>query len=138
MSFFTKIFFFVGETAANVVPKPLILDRWTTNAFFALRGQSIGTEGMRERFTVPSRKSFSKYKTISLKIGVAIQSKAYMEYVTLMKAWAAQLDVAPSQLEKFVFAVDQRRDKSLSNHRKELLDIIGEKILPSAFMTNLV
>lgn len=124
MSFFTKLFFFVGAADALVNPKPLILDRWTTNAFFALRGQAKGCADMRTLFTIPSSKALTRYKTIALKNYEVVQSKAYVEYVTLMNDWAAQLKVAPEKLEQFVFGTDLRRDKSSSNPRNELLAII--------------
>ena len=129
MSFFTKIFFFVGAADSLVNPKPLILDRWTTNAFFALRGQSKGTSDIRDLFTIPSRESLTKYEAVALKNKTDIQAKAYVEYVTLMNDWAGQLKVAPEKLEQFVFGIDLRRDKSSSNPRNELLAIIATQIL---------
>lgn len=124
MSFFTKIFFFVGVADTKVTPKPLILDRWTTNAFFALRAQAKDSADMRTLFTIPSSKALTRYKTIALKNDEVVQSKAYVEYVTLMNDWAAQIEVAPEKLEQFVFGTDLRRDKSSSNPRNELLAII--------------
>ena len=124
MSFFTKIFFFVGAADTKVNPKPLILDRWTTNAFFALRGQSKGIIDARDLFTIPALKSLAKYKAIALKNDEVVQSKAYVEYMTLMNDWAAQLKVAPEKLEQFVFGIDLRRDKSSTNPRNEFLAII--------------
>lgn len=124
MSFFTKIFFFVGAADSHVNPKPLILDRWTTNAFFALRGQSKGTKDARDLFTIPSLQSLSKYKAIALKYDERVQAKAYVEYVTLMNDWAGQLHVTPEKLEQFLFGTDLRRDKSSINPRNELLAII--------------
>jgi hypothetical protein len=128
MSFFTKIFFFVGAADAWVNPKPLILDRWTTNAFFALRGQSKGTKEARDLFTIPSHTSLARYKAISLKNDPEVQSNAYVEYVTLMNDWAAQLEVAPDKLEQFVFGIDLRRDRLPTNPRNELLAIIETQI----------
>lgn len=130
MSFFTKLFFFVGAADSLVNPKPLILDRWTTNAFFALRGQSKGTTDLRGLFTIPSMEALEKYKAIALKSDVAVQAKAYVEYVTLMNDWAAQLNVTPEKLEEFVFGIDLRRCKSANNPRNELLAIIKNQLSP--------
>ena len=129
MSFFTKLFFFVGAADTKVKPKPLILDRWTTNAFFALRGQSKGTSDIRNLFTIPSNKTLSKYKAVTLKSDECSQAKAYVEYVTLMNDWARQLEVTPEKLEQFVFGTDLRRDKSSTNPRNELLAIIRTLIV---------
>ncbi len=128
MSFFTKIFFFVGAADTLVNPKPLILDRWTTNAFFALRGQSKGIKDARDLFTIPSHKSLAKYKAIALRNQEVVQSKTYVEYVMLMNDWARQIEVAPEKLEQFVFGIDLRRDKSFTNPRNELLAIIKTQI----------
>jgi hypothetical protein len=128
LSFFTKLFYFVGAVTPALNPKPLILDRWTTNAFFALRGQSKGTKDARDLFTIPSHKSLARYKAISLKNDPEVQSNAYVEYVTLMNDWAAQLEVAPDKLEQFVFGIDLRRDRSPTNPRNELLAIIETQI----------
>lgn len=130
MSFFTKLFFFVGAADTKVKPKPLILDRWTTNAFFALRGQSKGTTDVRDLFTIPSMEALKKYKAIVLKSDVAVQAKAYVEYVILMNDWAAQLNVTPEKLEQFVFGIDLRRCKSANNPRNELLAIITKQLSP--------
>jgi hypothetical protein len=59
-----------------------------------------------------------------LKNDQEVQSKAYVEYVTLMNDWARQIKVAPEKLEQFVFGTDLRRDKSSTNPRNELLAII--------------
>ena len=130
MSFFTKLFFFVGAADSRVNPKPLILDRWTTNAFFALRGQSKGTTDVRDFFRIPSMEALKKYKAIVLNSDVAVQAKAYVEYVILMNDWAAQLNVTPEKLEQFVFGIDLRRCKSANNPRNELLAIIKKQLSP--------
>lgn len=130
MAFFTKVFFFVGASDAGVTPKPLILDQWTTNAFFALRGQSKGTDDVRTLFTIPSQDRFKKdkFKSVSIKGYSEIQAKAYLEYVELMNGWAGQLNVTPDKLEQFVFGTDRRRDRSPTNPRNELVAIIERQL----------
>lgn len=124
MSFFTKLFFFIGESVSAVRIKPLILDRWTTNAFFALEAQSLGLKGARDWFSLPSKAVFEKSKAVYLKPNVNLQAAAYVRYINQMNIWASELNVSPAKLEEFVFGVHRRQNKSASNPRNEIVSII--------------
>lgn len=125
-SYFTKVLFFLGESSKSSGPKPLILDKWTVNAFCALGCESLGSETMRNFFTKPSRRSFRRYNFISLRPADHVRSSAYTLYNSLMEDWARNLDVSASRLEQFVFGNDLRKDKSPTNPRLVFLCMIEE------------
>jgi hypothetical protein len=120
--YFTKIFFFLGETNPAIATKPLIFDRWTQNAFYSLLLQSYPTE---------TRSFFRGLKTPTKEgtPGEALVrrgkklTQAYERYVFLMNQWAAELGVSAGDLELFVFGQDLRKDPSVNNPRRELWKI---------------
>jgi hypothetical protein len=123
MSYFTKIFYFLGEVEPNLTPKPLILDKWTSNAFFALYGQIAGASKLGNMFSFPSPERLKRTRSILLKGDINQRAENYCLYIRLMSEWARRLGVTPSKLEEFVFGVDLRKDKSAANPRNEILGI---------------
>ncbi|MBI9102381.1 MAG: hypothetical protein JEY99_08210 [Spirochaetales bacterium] len=104
-AYFTKMFFFAGQAASDkAVPiKPLIFDNWTTNAFFALYGQS-NPDGLKEWFTFSKNKSSSLPFSTNPKKG----KELYQLYVTSMNCWAESLGIRADKLEEFVFGYSKK------------------------------
>lgn len=132
VSYFTKVFFFIGQAPPELTLQPLIFDKWTINAFFALYGQEQGGIDLLTRyFTIPSVESLRKNRRVSLKTNVGLQAKAYQLYIESVRRWTNVLiGVTPAKLEEFVFGTDLKRDKSPTNPRIELLAIIEKLIKP--------
>jgi len=133
-SFFSKIFFFIGQSMRSLKEKPLILDKWTCNAFFVLFTQTVGLAVSKELFYIPSREGFEKYRMVYPKTGN--NAFVYTLYVKHMNYWADALKIFPGQLEQFLFGVDLRRDNSQTNPRNEfskmILDVIEQRHQPEA------
>lgn len=125
-SFFSKIFFFLGQSMQSLQQKPLILDKWTCDAFFALFTQTVGIDVSKELFYIPSREAFEKNRLIYPK--TADSAFVYTLYVTHMNYWANALKILPNQLEQFLFGVNLRRDNSPNNPRNEISKMILEMI----------
>ena len=125
-AFHTKILhFFALSLPLNERPilTPLIFDKWTKNAFFALLTQ-IEPDTVSVYF---SPQPWDKVK----KDGVLIRTgekrvNAYMAYLEYMNYWAEQLGVPPEQLEQFVFGHSRKGNKAPDNPRVELLKIIED------------
>lgn len=131
-SYFTKIFFFLGLSDPDVKQKPLVLDKWTKNAYFLLRLQQTGMETVDQQFRIPSLKKFIEDdQEIWLRGGVARQASTYADYVHRMNAWAREIGVTPGKLEQFVFGVSRRDDSSLANPRVEILREISRYLAPA-------
>jgi hypothetical protein len=122
-SYFTKLFFFMGQADQYLNIKPLIMDKWTVNAYFSLKCETEGLDSISRSFSIPSLKSFLKYKTVPIRYESDIQAKTYLDYITKMNSWANRIGVPSEKLEQFVFGIDLRKDKTPSNPRLELLEI---------------
>lgn len=122
-SYFTKLFFFMGQADQNIIMKPLIMDKWTVNAYFSLMCETEGLDSIRRRFSIPSLKSILKYKTVPIRYESDIQAETYLDYIAKMNSWAKQIGVTSEKLEQFVFGIDLRKDKTPSNPRLQLLEI---------------
>ena len=121
-SFFSKIFFFLGQSMESLIEKTLILDKWTCNAFFALFSQTAGITVSKDFFSIPSRETFDKYRVIYPKTNT--DAFVYTLYVQHMNYWANALRVSPDRLEQFLFGEDLRRNSSRINPRNEISEII--------------
>jgi hypothetical protein len=122
-SYFTKIFFFIGQADDKLTTKPLIMDKWTINAYFALKCDLSEIGSIKSKFNLPSLKSLNKYKAIPLRYNLLTQKEVYDDFVSKLNSWSNIIGVNPSKLEQFVFGIDLRRDKSPFNPRIELLEI---------------
>ncbi len=126
-SYHTKILYFTGQ-AAQPKPSipPLILDKWTKNAYFALLNQL--NDSRADRFFV--RRLAGKNKD-----GIVTRSNladCYEAYITDMNGWATELSkrakakIESWRLEQFVFG--RGRDRSADNPRLEILKMIRASI----------
>lgn len=127
-SYFTKIFFFIGQANNKIINKPLIMDKWTTNAYFALNCELSGIGSIESKFNLPSLNSLDKYKSINLRYNLEIHKEVYNDFVIKFNSWSYIIGVNPSKLEQFVFGIDLRKDKSPLNPRLEILDIIKNNL----------
>lgn len=137
-SFFTKIFFFIGQTPfctrssdqvmpiQAINPTPLILDKWTAHALCVLGAQACGSFTLRQYFDIRPLCSNDK-DPVFLKKPV---SEIYRIYINWMNHWAELLGVTPDKLEQFVFGVGRKTKagKDPKNPRNELL-LLGKAIL---------
>lgn len=122
-SYHTKILYFVGQAEPRKpAPPPLILDKWTKNAYFALLNQL--NDGRDKRF-------FAMRLEGQNKDGIATRSnvaECYEAYIKDMDDWASELSrrrktkIHSWQVEQFVFG--RGRDKSDDNPRREILSMI--------------
>lgn len=130
-AFFTKIFFFIGQSAPGLQLEPLVFDKWTQNAFFLLFTQVAGVQASHQFFRIPTRQGFkTQREAIGLTSGIAKQTSAYLEYVTRMNAWAGSLGVPPAQLEQFVFGDSRKQNKAPTNPRTEIVNLIKTYLPP--------
>lgn len=147
-SFFTKIFFFLGQAMDEVLQKPLIFDKWTQNAFYALLLQCDDTnvdDFFTPRVMVHIR-TFPKlvnFRTLEYPENIVInkpgevtpsfkrtENHIYLEYITRMNAWADELEVPVDKLEQFVFGYQLRPViPNQVNPRIELWQIIMNHLL---------
>jgi hypothetical protein len=128
-SYFTKIFFFLGQSDDQIKVKPLIFDKWTKNAFFALLSQS--DPDCIPNYFISLKKNQNNDKPGEVVVKYRKLSETYDFYVRCMNHWAVELGVTPDMLEQFVFGKDLRVDKSASNPRNELwkIALLSERTL---------
>ena len=121
-SYITKFFYFLGQSKAEIIEKPLILDKWTMNAYFLFLLQT----------DKKSAKSFIKSISFMLdnspgdvkfKDGKQI-FYSYQKYVEDMNRWSLNLGVTPRLLEEYVFGESLKSNKSFSNPRVKIWNAI--------------
>ena len=114
-SYFTKIFFFIGQAELTQL-HPLIFDRWTINAFFVLANQSCPKFNWLGLFR-PTRRG----SEVILRSNIKSRATIYSLYVDWMNQWAKELLVTPAKLEQFIFGAHRGRDRSPDNLRRQML-----------------
>lgn len=120
-AYFTKIFYLIGQVSLKVSPKPLILDKWTQNAYCALLVQ-IDKKKAAELFLIDSSGN-AKPKSSRL-------VDCYLSYIRDMHDWALELcrffkvSIDSASLEMFVFGTNLRTDSNNTNPRQELRKIL--------------
>ena len=130
LSFFTKLFFFIGQEPPVLRPIPLIFDKWTTHAFCVLGAQGCVSPRWKEFFNV---KPLYERKPDAVLLKCSTDSRIYRIYVAWMNHWAKLLRTNPAKLEQFVFGVSRktRAGKAASNPRNELIEL-GRQLFPSS------
>jgi len=118
-AYFTKLMYFLGHHNALVKTKPLILDKWTSNAYFALLINSNQNEKINRYY---NKNIYTEKKTVGL---ISKQlSSLYENYINDMKLWAENLGVSASKLEEFIFGISLKKNNTKSNPRNQLWKII--------------
>ena len=118
-AYFTKLMYFLGHHNQLVKTKPLILDKWTSNAYFALLINSNQNEKINRYYT---KTIDPKYKTVGLTSKQL--SSTYDSYINDMKIWADKLGITSSKLEEYIFGISLRKNNTKSNPRNQLWKII--------------
>jgi hypothetical protein len=119
-AYFTKLIYFLGHGDNKVKIKPLILDKWTSNAYLALLIDSLQIDKIKLYYT---GNIDEKNKSVSLRNN---KSKIYKSFVEDMNKWANFLNVPASKLEEFVFGISLKENKSNNNPRIQLWKIITD------------
>jgi hypothetical protein len=118
-AYFTKLMYFIGYVDKRIKIKPLIFDKWTSNAYLALLINSNQIDNVKKLYTV---KIDNKSKIVSLRSNTAL---TYENYIKDMNCWAYKLGVSPSRLEEYIFGVSLKENRRYDNPRKELWKIIN-------------
>jgi hypothetical protein len=119
-AYFTKLMYFIGQSEEKVKIKPLILDKWTSNAYLSLLIDSLQKEKIKSYYT---GKINEKDKSVSLRID---KSGLYKSFVEDMNKWAILLNISASKLEEFIFGISLKENKSNNNPRIQLWKIITD------------
>lgn len=127
-SFFTKLFFFLGQVPPVLNPAPLILDKWTAHALCILGAQVCPSPRWSEMFDL---KPLHHPKPDAVVLRSNAAAELYRPYIAWMGHWAQLLGVSAAQLEQFVFGVSRKvqAGKSPTNPRKELIQL-GRGLFP--------
>jgi hypothetical protein len=127
-SFFTKLFFFLGQVPPVLNPAPLILDKWTAHALCILGAQVCPSPRWSEMFDL---KPLHKSKPDAVVLRSNAAAELYRPYLAWMEHWAQLLDVPAAQLEQFIFGVSRKTSagKSPTNPRKQLIQL-GRGLFP--------
>ncbi|GAB3995119.1 hypothetical protein GCM10028807_34410 [Spirosoma daeguense] len=115
-SYFTKLFFYLGEIN-DIKIKPLIFDKWTSNAHCALSIQQLSSYPERIFYYTginTNEKHMLNYRN---------REDLYVQYVNDLNNWANELDVPASKLEQFLFGISLKTNKDKTNPRLELWSI---------------
>ena len=121
-SFFTKLFFFLGQVSPAINPNPLILDKWTAHALCILGAQVCPSPRWSEMFDL---KPLHNPKPDAVVLRSNAAAELYRPYVAWMGHWAQLLDVPAAQLEQFIFGVSRKTNagKSSENPRNQLIQL---------------
>lgn len=121
-AYFTKLFFFLGELD-EVDVRPLIFDKWTSNAHCALL---ISAECENLPYIRVNR---YVQRCVAWPAGMGL-AMLYKNYVSNMNSWTDELNskfnvnLTPAKLEEFVFGSSLRTNNVPTNPRLELWEII--------------
>jgi hypothetical protein len=117
-AYFTKLMYFMGHNYSKIKLKPLIFDKWTSNAYLALLINSNQYDKIKRYYT---GRINEKEHSVSIRSN---KSELYLSYITDMDIWAKKLGVSSSKLEEYIFGVSRKENKSNSNPRIQLWRII--------------
>ena len=120
-AYFTKLFYFLGEIEQdNIAIKPLIWDKWTSNAHCALLIDSEQNTHLLPYLGIDERNG-----QVRLPTGEA-KAKLYQKYIEDFNQWANDLGVAAGKLEEYVFGQSLKQNKTIGNPRIDLFAIINQ------------
>ncbi len=117
-AYFTKLMYFMGHNYSKIKLKPLIFDKWTSNAYLALLINSNQYDKIKRYYT---GRINEKEHSVSIRSN---KSELYLSYITDMDIWSKKLGVSSSKLEEYIFGVSRKENKSNSNPRIQLWRII--------------
>lgn len=125
--YFTKLFYFLGQSDDQISPSPLILDKWTTNAFFVLLKLegTVDTEYI-GKFQYPEK--VGSPGLVRLRGGVRKKADTYELFVNKMHQWSSSIGVTSSQLEQYLFGFSRKSKEqrnSPDNPRNNIWTLIS-------------
>ena len=100
-AFFTKYFYFVGKGSCNL-PMPLILDSVVARNLEERCGLNISRYAKVSRY--PDNPKNARKGIVGKISKVNHYAMGYINYLNDMEAWARLLEVAPDQIELFLFS----------------------------------
>jgi hypothetical protein len=109
----------MGHNYSKIKLKPLIFDKWTSNAYLALLINSNQYDKIKRYYT---GRINEKEHSVSIRSN---KSELYLSYITDMDIWAKKLGVSSSKLEEYIFGVSRKENKSNSNPRIQLWKMIA-------------
>lgn len=116
-AYFTKLFYFIGQQRPILHPAPLILDKWTSNAFLVLGRQACASPTWQEWFDTKPLCDGDPAKWKHLP-----NDHKYRLYVAWFNHWALELGTSAAQLEQFVFGWSRQGPGNVPwNPRNELI-----------------
>jgi hypothetical protein len=120
-AYFTKLFCFIGHADTVLSPAPLILDKWTSNAFLVLGCQAAPNIPWTQIFNTAQPGTWRTRPT----------SATYRVFVSWFNHWAALLDCTALQLEQFLFGHSRktRLGQRPENPRNQLIEL-GRNLFP--------
>lgn len=121
-SFYTKLFFFIGEASKQKIVPP-IYDKWTKLAHYVFLIQTNNID-LAKKFGSSVKIQFANKDKVTIKnVEVNFNGKylpeAYNDYVEKMNLWSEELETSVNSIEQFIFGIDKRtiEGKKHSNPR---------------------
>lgn len=122
-SFYTKIFYFLGQSMPELNVKPLIFDKYTKLAYYSLLKVMYSELPSIERYDLFKHMEF-KEKNRDVKISTKLLPEVYEAFVFDMNEWSQEIGVTPTRLEEYLFGYPLNRKKGIvCNPRKDMLEI---------------
>jgi hypothetical protein len=125
-AYFTKIFYFLGQANTNINPKPLIFDKWTSNAYLALLLQN-GEIKKVEKYFKGINFNFNKTPG-TVFLNQKTSSECYQDFVNDFDKWSNKIETTSSSIEEFIFGQHLGQNKNKTNPRIELWNIILDNL----------
>lgn len=122
-AYFTKLFFFLGQADDTIYPKPLIFDKWTSNAYYALMVQHDPGRVTKCFSGVNNSHGNSSPGSVKWPTGTKL-ANLYCCFVNNFNSWAEKIGVSAAALEEFLFGWDLRLRRNENNPRVELWNIV--------------
>lgn len=119
--FFTKLFYLLGESFETVSIKPVLMDRWTTNAYYACL---LTTDQNKLARYFPEQDFNANTPGTIQPRGGRLLVELYEAYVLDLRSWAAELNVKPAQIQDFVFGMALNKQNEKKNPRYQIWQLI--------------
>ncbi len=118
-AYFTKIFFFMGQVAPVMNPAPLILDKWSANAFVVLGREICEGYAWAGLFDL---EPLSRGEPAMLRQN-KVNGDLYRLYIAWFNRWAEMVGITAESLELYVFGMSRKgfAGRLLSNPRNAIV-----------------
>lgn len=123
--YFTKVFFFMGQITPVLNPAPLILDKWSANAFLVLGRQICERYAWDNLFNLEPLLQGDP----ALLKPHRVDGMLYRIYVAWFNHWAGLLGVTAEALERYVFGISRRAATGgLPSNPRNALTALGKSL----------